>query len=73
MSLLVPVAAWPSPPVHSITQVLVTSLERSALATGSESGQICLWCVETDETAGLRLSPRVILLGHTAEISWLAC
>ena len=78
MSLLVPVAAWPSPPVHSIRRILVTSLERSALATGSDSGQVCLWCVEAATAEGgangsLCLSPRVILLGHTAEISWLAC
>ena len=78
MSLLVPVAAWPSPPVHSIRRILVTSLERTALATGSDSGQVCLWCVEAAAAEGgaddgLRLSPRVILLGHTAEISWLAC
>ena len=77
MSLLVPVAAWPTPPKHSIKQILITSLERSAIATGSESGQVCLWCVEPAVGActgdSVRLSPRVMLLGHTAEICWLGC
>ena len=66
-----------TPPKHSIKQILVTSLERSAIATGSESGQVCLWCVEPAagvcSGSSVRLSPRVILLGHTAEITWLAC
>ena len=66
-----------TPPKHSIKQILVTSLERSAIATGSESGQVCLWCVEPAAGvcggSAVRLSPRVILLGHTCEIAWLAC
>ena len=66
-----------TPPKHSIKQILVTSLERSAIATGSESGQVCLWCVEPAagvcSGSSVRLSPRVVLLGHTAEIAWLAC
>ena len=55
----------------------MTSLERSAIATGSESGQVCLWCVEPAagvcSGSSVRLSPRVVLLGHTSEIAWLAC
>eukprot|EP00965_Chrysotila_dentata_P201900 6180816-Pleurochrysis_carterae.AAC.1 len=49
MSLLVPVAAWPQPPVHAITHILLLPSERSGVVTGSESGQLCLWAVERQQ------------------------
>lgn len=47
-----------------------TPLERAAVITGSETGQLCLWT--TGASAGL-LTPRVMLLGHTSPICWIAC
>ena len=82
LSLLVPIAAWPAPPRHDVTCICVTSMPRAALVSGSSTGQVCLWGVEDgpgddgDEehaaAASLRLSPRVMLLGHSAPVVWVA-
>ena len=77
LSLLVPVAVWPSPPSHDVTALCLTAQARSAVVTGCATGQICLWCVEPPESVPsaqpqLGLSPRVVLLGHTSPIVWLS-
>lgn len=46
--LALPIALWGSPPPHSVTSILIT-LNRSVLVTGSNSGQICVWSIETDK------------------------
>ena len=71
MSILVPVAAWPAPPRHEITYLISTAFERAAIVTGSETGQLCLWAASAaDEEL---LVPRVMLLGHTTPVLWIAC
>eukprot|EP00967_Tisochrysis_lutea_P116430 scaffold187486_cov28-Tisochrysis_lutea.AAC.5 len=82
MSMLVPVAAWPCAPQHRITCVLSTQLAPAAIVTGSESGQLVLWCRASkfatptepaQENAGAGpLTPRTVLFGHGATIVWLA-
>lgn len=77
LSLLVPVAAWPTPPHHDVTALAVTSLARAAAVTGSASGQVCLWSViesgsGSGDSTSLRLTPRVLLLGHAAPVVWVA-
>ena len=75
LSLLVPVAAWPSPPHHEVTALCPTRHARSALATGSSNGHLCLWSVDEaheEASSSLRLTPRAILLGHSAPIVWIA-
>ncbi|KAL1506906.1 hypothetical protein AB1Y20_007770 [Prymnesium parvum] len=71
MSILVPVAAWPAPPLHEVTFLLSTHLERAAVITGCSTGQLCLWT--TDASAEHNLLPRVVLLGHTSPVLWIAC
>lgn len=80
--MLVPVAAWPCAPQHRITCVLSTQLAPAAIVTGSESGQLVLWCRASkfatptepaQENAGAGpLTPRTVLFGHGATIVWLA-
>ena len=77
LSLLVPVAAWPAPPCHHVTAICPTRHARSALATGSATGQICLWAADEEgaeafDERALRLAPRALLLGHTAPLVWIA-
>ncbi|KAJ1616981.1 hypothetical protein T492DRAFT_894492 [Pavlovales sp. CCMP2436] len=50
MSLLVPVALWPRPPAHDVTAVHASGgSPPSVIASGSRSGQMCLWVLETCE------------------------
>lgn len=46
--LILPVALWNGPPPHSVTSILLL-LERSVLITGSSSGQLCIWSIETEK------------------------
>ena len=57
-----------------------TSQARAALVTGCVTGQLCLWSVDTAAQSSatsngerLCLTPRVVLLGHTAPVVWTAC
>ena len=76
LSLLVPVAAWPSPPRHDVTALCPTRHARSALATGCSTGQLCLWSVDEssheESKSSLRMTPRAVLLGHSAPVIWIA-
>jgi hypothetical protein len=84
LNLLVPVAVWPSPPKrHEVTSVCVTAQARSAVLTGCSTGQLCIWSAEEAASSDghasegqsadrLRLSPRVLLLGHTSPVVWTA-
>ena len=80
LNLLVPVAAWPVAPRHEISALCVTTQARSAVVTGSHTGQLCVWSVESaaaaphtaEDNNQLRLSPRAVLLGHTSPVLWTA-
>jgi hypothetical protein len=46
--LILPISLWNGPPPHSVTSILLI-LERSVLVTGSSSGQLCIWSIETEK------------------------
>ncbi|XP_063908234.1 WD repeat-containing protein 7 isoform X4 [Zophobas morio] len=64
-SLVVPVVLWGKhPPTHCISCIYL-SKDQKTLATGCYDGQICLWQVHPDT---LQMTPRCLLVGHTAPI-----
>ncbi|KAL8197041.1 UNVERIFIED_CONTAM: hypothetical protein K2H54_007475 [Gekko kuhli] len=54
-------------PAHSITAILITEDQRTVV-TGSQEGPLCLWGLSPE----LKISPKQILLGHTASVTCLA-
>ncbi|XP_054284086.1 WD repeat-containing protein 7 isoform X2 [Macrosteles quadrilineatus] len=68
-NLVVPVVLWGKyPPTHCISCIFLSKDHRT-LVTGCHDGQICLWQVEPDT---LKMTPRCLLVGHTAPILCLA-
>ena len=67
-SLHVPVATWPTPLTHEVSALCPTRHALSALVTGSSTGPLCLWAVDSS----CLLVPRIVLLGHTAPVVWIA-
>ncbi|XP_037046660.1 WD repeat-containing protein 7 isoform X3 [Bradysia coprophila] len=68
-SLVVPVVLWgPYQPTHCVSSVFL-SKDQKTLATGCYDGQICLWKVDPDT---LKMTPRCLLVGHTAPVLCLA-
>ncbi|XP_045461740.1 WD repeat-containing protein 7 isoform X6 [Harmonia axyridis] len=64
-SLVVPVVLWGKhPPTHCISCIFLSN-DQKTLATGCYDGQICLWQVDPDT---LQMTPRCLLVGHTAPI-----
>ncbi|CAH1117289.1 unnamed protein product [Phaedon cochleariae] len=64
-SLVVPVVLWGKhAPTHCISCIYF-SKDLKTLATGCYDGQICLWQVDPDT---LHMTPRCLLVGHTAPI-----
>lgn len=64
-NLIVPIAVWTdSPPSHNITSAVF--LGNNALATGSETGLICIWSISSTS-----LVPQILLSGHTKRVSSL--
>ncbi|XP_053128749.1 WD repeat-containing protein 72 isoform X2 [Hemicordylus capensis] len=62
------VTLWGSQaPTHSITAILITEDQRT-IVTGSQEGQLCLWTLSPE----LQISPKQILLGHSASVTCLA-
>eukprot|EP00026_Physarum_polycephalum_P000855 Phypoly_transcript_00856.p1 GENE.Phypoly_transcript_00856~~Phypoly_transcript_00856.p1 ORF type:complete len:1321 (+),score=184.89 Phypoly_transcript_00856:66-3965(+) len=66
--LVLPIALWAGPPPHSVTAMII--LSRSALVTGSNSGQLCIWTIDSEQKSG-GLAPFIFCLGHSAPISAL--
>ena len=65
--LVLPFALWSgSEPTHNITCALF--LGNHKIATGSETGMICLWKVQENV-----LTPEFLLTGHQAPITALVC
>lgn len=46
--LVLPIALWNGPPPHSVTSLLPL-FHRSLLVTGSSSGQLCIWSIDTEK------------------------
>ncbi|XP_075211701.1 WD repeat-containing protein Rbcn-3B isoform X3 [Lycorma delicatula] len=68
-NLVVPVVLWgKTAPTHCISCVHL-SRDQKTLITGCYDGQICLWHVDPDT---LKMTPRCLLVGHTAPILSLA-
>lgn len=68
-NLVVPVVLWgKSPPTHCVSCVYL-SRDQCTLITGCYDGQICLWQVDPDS---LKMTPRCLLVGHTAPILCLS-
>lgn len=68
-NLVVPVVLWgKTPPTHCISCIFLSKDFRT-LVTGCYDGQICLWKVEPDT---IKMTPRCLLVGHTAPILCLA-
>ncbi|XP_014253384.1 WD repeat-containing protein 7 isoform X2 [Cimex lectularius] len=68
-NLVVPVVLWgKSPPTHCVSCVYL-SRDQSTLITGCYDGQICLWQVDPET---LKMTPRCLLVGHTAPILCLS-
>eukprot|EP00124_Ichthyophonus_hoferi_P001064 Ihof_evm4s49 gene=Ihof_evmTU4s49 len=69
--LVVPIALWGSHlPHHHVTAVHVTT-EQRVIATGTSTGQICLWTYELDNET-YQLQPHILLLGHASTVTSLA-
>ncbi|KAK9511220.1 hypothetical protein O3M35_005820 [Rhynocoris fuscipes] len=68
-NLVVPVVLWgKNPPTHCVSCVYL-SRDQSTLITGCYDGQICLWRVHPET---LKMTPRCLLVGHTAPILCLS-
>ncbi|XP_014275232.1 WD repeat-containing protein 7 isoform X2 [Halyomorpha halys] len=68
-NLVVPVVLWGKyPPTHCVSCVYL-SRDQCTLITGCYDGQICLWQVDPDT---LKMTPRCLLVGHTATILCLS-
>eukprot|EP00731_Ephydatia_muelleri_P017776 Em0010g874a len=65
----VPIVFWGQrPPSHDIT-CISSSDEKKGFATGSRSGQICLWDISKDRTTEkLKVRPRCLLFGSSSAI-----
>ncbi|XP_042885896.1 WD repeat-containing protein 7-like isoform X4 [Penaeus japonicus] len=69
LNLVVPLVMWGrEAPTHDISCVLFTRDVRT-IVTGSRDGQICVWDFEPPT---LKLTPRSLLVGHTASVTCLA-
>ncbi|XP_064096982.1 WD repeat-containing protein 7-like isoform X3 [Macrobrachium nipponense] len=69
LNLVVPLVMWGrEAPTHDISCVLLTQ-DVQTIITGSRDGQICVWDFEPPK---LKLTPRCLLVGHTASITCLA-
>ncbi|XP_073987557.1 WD repeat-containing protein Rbcn-3B isoform X4 [Rhodnius prolixus] len=68
-NLVVPVVLWgKNPPTHCVSCVYL-SRDQCTLITGCYDGQICLWRVDPGT---LKMTPRCLLVGHTAPILCLS-
>ena len=72
-SLVVPMVMWgPQAPTHCISAIYLMRDQRT-LVTGASDGQVILW--EVDLTPGngdWKLTPRHMLMGHTATVKCIA-
>lgn len=69
LNLVVPLVMWGrEAPTHDISCILLTHDVR-IVVTGSRDGQICVWDFDPPS---LKLTPRCLLVGHTACITCLA-
>ncbi|XP_069954454.1 WD repeat-containing protein 7 isoform X5 [Cherax quadricarinatus] len=69
LNLVVPLIMWGrEAPTHDISCVLFTRSCRT-IVTGSRDGQICVWDFDPPT---LKLTPRCLLVGHTASVICLA-
>lgn len=66
--LVLPVALWNGPPLHSITSILL--LQKSTLITGSRSGQLCLWLLDIDKVWPTAL---MLLHNHSFQVELTFC
>ncbi|CAL4059561.1 unnamed protein product [Meganyctiphanes norvegica] len=67
-NLVVPLVMWGrEAPTHDISCVLLTR-DVKTIVTGSRDGQICIWDFDPPT---LKLTPRCMLIGHTASIMCL--
>lgn len=68
-NLIVPVVLWGKhAPTHCISSVYL-SRDQKTLVTGCYDGQICIWQVEPET---LKMTPRCLLVGHTAPVTCLS-
>ncbi|XP_026686269.1 WD repeat-containing protein 7, partial [Diaphorina citri] len=68
-NLVVPVVLWGKTPLTHCISCIYLSEDQHTLITGCHDGQICLWQVEPDT---FKMTPRCLLVGHTAPILCMA-
>ena len=73
-SLVVPMVMWgPHAPTHCISAIYLMR-DQKTLVTGASDGQVILWEVDPASTTtdSWNLTPRHLLMGHTAPIKCIA-
>ncbi len=71
-SLVVPMLMWgPRAPTHCVT-VLYLLRDQRTLVTGGGDGQVVLWEVDASSSSGWKVTPRHLLVGHTAPVKCAA-
>ena len=71
-SLLVPMVMWgPHAPTHCISTIYLMR-DQKTLVTGASDGQVILWEVSSSGPADWSLTPRHLLIGHTAPVKCIA-
>ncbi|VVC26686.1 Hypothetical protein CINCED_3A013205 [Cinara cedri] len=68
-SLVVPIVLWGKTPLTHCISCVYLSPDQRTLVTGCYDGQICLWTVSPET---LKMTPRCLLVGHTAPVLCLA-
>ncbi|XP_060844141.1 WD repeat-containing protein 7 isoform X2 [Rhopalosiphum padi] len=68
-SLVVPIVLWGKTPLTHCISCVYLSPDQRTLVTGCYDGQICLWAVSPET---LKMTPRCLLVGHTAPVLCLA-
>lgn len=71
-SLVVPMVMWgPRAPTHCIS-ALYLMRDQKTLVSGASDGQVIIWEVDLSSADSLTLTPRHLLMGHTAPIKCIA-
>lgn len=73
-NLVVPVVLWgPNAPTHCVSSVFLSDINNlTFIITGCYDGQIILWTVDGRGNSNMKMTPRLLLVGHSAPVLCLS-